>query len=268
MGAMKAVRIFGLVVALVSPAQADLIDTPAQLAGASVVLIGEVHDNPDHHLWQAGIVAQLSPAGVVFEMLGTDQAMVDPTSFATLEAYADAIDWAGSGWPEFSLYRPIFAALGSARIYGAALPRETVRNAVMDGAAAHFPGDPARFGLDQALSEDQQSTREAQQMAAHCNALPQQMLGGMVAAQRLRDAELARQVLIALEEVGGPVVVILGNGHARRDWGVAHMLHVAAPGLEVVSVGQLEHAAGDTEPYDFWRVTAAVDRGDPCAVFN
>ena len=52
-------------------AQEDWI---ARLAGADVVLLGEIHDNPEHHLRQAEAIASLSPAAVVFEMLTPDQA--------------------------------------------------------------------------------------------------------------------------------------------------------------------------------------------------
>jgi uncharacterized iron-regulated protein len=236
---------------------------------APVVILGEVHDNPHHHAWQGAVLTALRPAAVVFEMLTPDQAArIAPDLREDPDALAEAIGWADSGWPDFALYRPVFAALGDARVYGAALPYDAVRAAVSEGAAAQFAGDAARFGLDQDLPEDQQATRELLQAEAHCNALPEMLLSGMVEAQRLRDAGFAETVLQALEDTGGPVVLITGNGHARVDWAVPHMLSLAAPGLEVLSIAQLEEGQ-ETEdlPFDHWRVTEAAERDDPCAGF-
>ena len=69
--------------------------------------------------------------------------------------------------------------------------RGDVRRAVSEGAATVFGGAAPLFGLDAALDPEEQATREAGQMAAHCDALPEDVLPGMVEAQRLRDAALA-----------------------------------------------------------------------------
>lgn len=250
-------------------ATADSLTDLSVLAGVDVVVLGEVHDNPAHHLWQAEAVAFLTPSAVVFEMLTPDQAArVTPSLRAAPEALAAALEWETSGWPDFTLYRPVFAALGTSQLYGAALPYEDVRAAVSDGAAARFPGAAELFGLDQPLPEDQQATREAMQAEAHCNALPAALLPGMVEAQRLRDAGFAARVLEALEETGGPVVLITGNGHARTDWAVPAMIARAAPDVTVLSVGQFESEPEPGAPFDLWRVTEPAEREDPCAAFQ
>ena len=84
---------------------------------------------------------------------------------------------------------------------------------------------------DASLSLSALAERLNMQMDAHCGALPEEMLGGMVEAQRLRDAALAEGVLAALAESSGPVVVITGNGHARLDWGAPRMLERARPDI-------------------------------------
>jgi hypothetical protein len=206
---------------------------------------------------------------VVFEMLTPDQASrVTPRLAASEEALGAVLGWEASGWPDFGMYWPIFVAAGDAAIVGAAAPLDDVRAASRDGAGAVFGADAARFGLDAALPEAERTLREAGQLMAHCNAMPAEALPGMVEAQRLRDGWLARAALEAVEETGGPVVVITGNGHARRDWGVPALLAVAAPDLRVLSIGQFEDAAEAAPPFDFWLVTEAVERPDPCAAFR
>ncbi len=246
---------------------------PAELAAlppADVVILGEIHDNPLHHANQAAAVAALRPAALVFEMLTPEQAArVTPEIRGDAVALAAALGWEASGWPDFAMYHPVFTSAPAARVFGAGFPRAEVRRAASAGAAAVFGTEAGRYGLDRPLPAEEQAAREAEQAEAHCDALPAELLPGMVAAQRLRDAGLARAVAEAMEATGGPVAVITGNGHARRDWGLAVYLSRAAPGLSVLSVGQFETPPGDGEPpFDLWLVTEPAEREDPCAVFR
>ncbi|MET4102101.1 putative iron-regulated protein [Roseovarius sp. MBR-78] len=238
-------------------------------AAQDVWILGEVHDNPAHHAMQADRVMAIAPRALVFEMLSEAQAdRVSPALIADRQAMAEALDWAASGWPDFSMYHPIFVAAPEAAVYGAQVPREETR-AVFDGGLAESFGDgAATYGLTEPLPETEQAAREALQMAAHCDALPEEMLPGMVAVQRLRDAVLARAVVQAMEETGGPVAVITGNGHARRDRGVPSYLGRVAPDLEVFVLGQTEDGAPLQGGFDEVVSTPAVDRPDPCAAFR
>lgn len=240
-----------------------------QMQNAQVVVLGEVHDNPDHHRRQAEAVAAIAPRAVVWEMLTDVQAarfdaalMDDPAKLAA------QLDWSASGWPDFAFYHAIFKAAPTARVYGAAVPREAAMAAMRGGIAVAFGlQDAARFGLSIGLPEDEQSAREALQMAAHCDAIPEEMLPQMVSVQRLRDAELARAVVTAIEETGGPVAVITGNGHARRDWGLPVYVERVAPGLSMFVLGQSEAGRIDGE-FDIVLDSAAVERPDPCLAFR
>jgi uncharacterized iron-regulated protein len=244
--------------------------TSADLStSADVVILGEIHDNPAHHLFQAEAIRSLDPSAVVFEMFGPDGAEalagVDLTDAAAVD---QALGWEDSGWPEFGMYAPIFEALGDAAIFGGARPRDDVRRAMSEGAAQVFGDGAESLGLDRPLPEDEQAAREAEQMAAHCDALPAEMLPGMVQAQRLRDAALADTILRALDATGGTVAVITGNGHARRDWGIPTYLSAARAELAITTVGQFEAEPQGDVPFDHWRVTAPAEREDPCAAFR
>ncbi|KMW57972.1 putative lipoprotein [Candidatus Rhodobacter oscarellae] len=239
------------------------------LPPADVVLLGEVHDNPLHHENQATAVAALRPAALVFEMFTEAQALaLRPEMLVDQAALEQALGWEESGWPDFDLYFPIFEGAPGAAVFGGGAPHEAARAAVGEGAEAAFGAAGTIFGLDLALDDRERSKREAMQMAAHCDALPPEMMRGMVEAQRLRDAVLARAVIAAFQDTGGPVAVITGNGHARNDWGVPRMLRRAAPELRVLTVGQLETAPERSAPFDLWLVSDAPERADPCAAFN
>jgi uncharacterized iron-regulated protein len=252
--------------ALAEEFDASRFDT---LPPADVYLLGETHDNRFQHENQALAVAVLNPGALVFEMFGPAEALAaTPEARANADRLSDALGWADSGWPDFRMYYPIFVAAPDATVFGGALPRDVVRRAVSDGAAEVFGSGAELFGLDNALDADEQAQREAGQMAAHCDALPEHVLPGMVEAQRLRDAALTRAVVAALAETGGPVVVIAGNGHVRTDWGMPAMLATALPDATVLSIGQLEAGTDVDPPYDLWIVTPVAERDDPCAAFR
>ena len=245
--------------------------TPVALAAGAfdVHVLGEVHDNPTHHAEQARRVAEIAPAALVFEMLTEAQAARalpelrgDPT------ALEEALGWAESGWPDFTMYYPVFAAAPEARILGAAVPRAAARAAMRDGLAATFGDEVGRYGLTEALPPAEQAQRETLQQEAHCGALPDEMLPAMVAVQRLRDAALARAVVRALAATGGPVAVITGNGHARRDWGLPRVLARVAPEARVHVLLQGEEDVVPEGGHDEVVFAPAAPREDPCAAFR
>lgn len=243
---------------------------PLAADAADIVLIGEQHDNPAHHTLQATWVEMLAPAALVFEMLTPAQAALVTDDNRTAEEDLDRVlQWKESGWPDFGMYFPIFAAAPKAAIYGAAVPREQVRGMMQQELTEVFgAADAARFGLDRPLDPDQQAHREALQAEAHCDALPENLLPMMVSVQRLRDASLARAALEALEQTDGPVVVITGNGHARADWGAPVYLRHAAPDIALFSLAQGEEGAVPAGQFDATADSPGVDRGDPCDAFN
>ncbi len=249
------------------PAMAGRIADVAEIPAADVVILGEIHDNPQHHRNQADAVAALRPTALVFEMLTAEQAALITPENRDDPALATLLGWEQSGWPDFAMYRPILTAAPQAAILGAALAAESLRG-LRDPAAIAALLPDARFGLTKPLTAADQTAREAEQKAAHCDALPDDLLPYMVAVQRLRDAVLAERALDAFQEHGGPVVVITGTGHARRDQGIPAALALAAPQVQVLSVGQFEADPGPDAPYDLWIVTDATPREDPCAAFR
>lgn len=250
------------------PVWADPVLDAIQASGAEIVLLGENHDNPHHHSRQAEIVAALDPAVLVFEMLTTEQAARHQPGAGEADLRA-ALGWDDAGgWPDFAMYYPIFAAAPDAAIIGAGVPRERAREAMMRGTLEVFSGYGPRFELDEALPEGEQAQRLALQADAHCDALPEDMLPLMVEVQRLRDAELARAALAGLDAHGGPVIVITGNGHARRDWGVPALIMMARPDLRVFALGQAEDGIAITGVFDMVETSVPVERDDPCAAFR
>ena len=228
----------------------------ARAAAAQLLVLGERHDNADHHRLQAHVLERLRARGrapaLVFEMLdASDQSAIDRVlaeASPAPEALAAAVNWAQSGWPPFALYRPLFALALRQRwpIVAAGLPR---------GAAMHLARDPAsldptlaqRFGLAEPLAPAVNDELRAEMRDAHCGLMPEAMLGAMVLIQRVRDAQFAQHLHDAAARNDG-AVLITGNGHARNDRGVPAAL-ARAFGDRALSIA-IEEVHGDQQEPD------------------
>ncbi|MBL8714381.1 MAG: ChaN family lipoprotein [Myxococcales bacterium] len=250
------------------------------LAGAKVVLLGEKHDAPDHHRLQAAVIHALvlrtvRPA-VAFEMIEAEQqSKVDEaisTSPGDPDVIGDAVAWQTSGWPPFSLYRPLFVEVRShwLPVLGAGVSRTRLQGWVGKDAPPLPPELRAQHHLDDALPE--QASLEAELLASHCGALPKTAVGRMVLAQRIRDSVMAQTV--ADKE---HAVLIAGAGHVRNDRGVPWALSRIKPGTTTRSLAFVEVEGALQEPkayaavfhakalpFDFVWFTPRLDDEDPC----
>lgn len=249
-----------------------------QLAGARFVLLGETHDNPDHHRLQGELITSLAASGrpaVVFEMLDpARQAAIDSFE-GEVDAFAELVAWADSGWPAWSLYRPLFAATLAAElpIYAAELGREQTRLFMVDGLGMFDPAWVERFRLAEPLPAELQSAWLDEMFASHCEMVPREHLGGMVEIQRLRDARMADAMLRGAQ-AQGQAILVAGGGHARSDWGVPRSIRTVAAEGESISVGFVAAQPDVIDPreygasFDVLVFTPDVEREDPCASFK
>lgn len=263
--------------------------TPAQLraavAKARFLLLGETHDNPDHHRLQAQLLRTFVAAGrrpvVAFEMLNLDQQgaldafLQGPPDDAS--GLGAAVGWADTGWPPWSIYRPIAEVVldhGLAML-AAEMPQAKVKAVAIHGLAALEPERITELGLDRPLPPAWRETMLDELYVSHCELMPRAALAGMVAAQRVRNATMARRMRAAAGE--GSAVLIAGGGHARTDFGVPMRLRRNAAGAAVLSVVMVEARAGRDKPadyaanyqvarlpFDYVLFTPRVERQDPC----
>ena len=259
----------------------------AALAKARYVLLGERHDNPDHHRMQTALVRALLATGrrpaVAFEMFTDDDApaiarqlAVAPRDAAGL---AGAVDWKRSGWPDWAHYQPIAqAALDfDLPIVAANLAPATARALARGQRAALAEDFAARYALDRPMPGGAHAALTAEIREAHCGHLPAERIEGMVLAQRARDATLADRMLTV---AGDGAVLIAGNGHVRNDRGVPAYLRARDPMATVAVLAPLEVRDGATRPaeytaafdgglpYDWVWFTPRTDAADPCKGFR
>jgi uncharacterized iron-regulated protein len=247
----------------------------AALSRARFVLVGESHDNPDHHQAQAYVIERLVRAGrrpiVAFEQMdATQQAALDrylstrrtegaPEAQRDAAGLGRAIGWSNV-WPEWRFYEPIAEAAlrGGLALAAANLPDELVRRAMRDMGAldAAFA---ARTHLAEPLPEPERRMLERELVVMHCGTTGP-LIEMMITAQRVRDAALA-DALLRFDEgaMGGDGgVLIAGTGHTRSDRGVPWVLGKMAPERSVASLAMVEVAGPFTRPQDYARLYDAT----------
>ena len=243
----------------------------AELMRSDVILLGERHDNPHHHAVRSELINALAgrQPSVVMEYLDRG-ARLDPALPLLEEMQRAGFNPQGWQWP---LHEPLFAAARGAglTILGGNLSRSDARRVAMQGGPA-LDGALAGLLARAPLSGPAQKRLDADLVDGHCGHLPAVRLPNMRLAQRARDAAMASTLL---DGHSGPVILLAGNGHVRRDYGVAALLRELAPKRRLVSVGFFEsnadleqHLAGQRGVYDFVWITPQAVRDDPCAGFS
>jgi uncharacterized iron-regulated protein len=255
----------------------------AAVSGARFILLGERHDHPEHHALQASLLRRMIEAGrrpaVAFEMLDAAQAPALARHLAAAPRDAaglgDAVGWRRAGWPDWRLYQPIAEAALAAGLplVAANLPPGAARAAARGDLSALDPALVRRHALDRPAPA--QAALEAEIRDAHCGALPETLVPGLVVAQRARDAQMAERLVAG---AGDGAVLIAGAGHVRTDRGVPRALAPLGPDTRVVSVAFLEVADGWTAPaeyaarfdaprlpFDYVWFTTRADNVDHCA---
>lgn len=247
---------------------------PPAAFDADLLLIGEVHDNAMQHRMRLRWLEQLAERRrivIALEQLDAvnqgalDRARAaDPAAAARGDALpqrarrvAEAAGFDFRGW-HWEYYRLVIelALRRDLPLVAANLSRSETSDVARGRAPA--AREPAGWSAsDERALED--SIRRG-----HCGLLPESLIAPMAAAQRSRDARLARSVADAHRASGLPVVLLAGNGHVRRDIGVPRYLAELAPHARVFGIGLLEAGEATPAPFDAAEVTTAAPREDPC----
>jgi uncharacterized iron-regulated protein len=265
--------------------EASINSLMASVRRARFVLLGEKHDNPDHHRFQAFIYRKIFEAhrkpALAVEMVETKQQSVldqfisqHPTK---AEPLAGLLGWKKSGWPDWKMYQPIFqiALDHHLPLWATNLSRNDARSLVMEGEKS-----PAfsQIVWGKPLAEEQQKALFQEMRDNHCGQLPEKMIPGMALAQQARDATMANVLLEKTDKQGA--ILIAGAGHVRRDRGIPRFLieHESKPTW--ISIGFIEvdpswknpddyaqRYHSSRIPFDLVWFTPRASNEDPCQGF-
>ena len=185
-----------------------------RLATAARVIVGEQHDNREHHQLQLWLLQDLSErraqGSLLLEMLTpSQQSRVDAVRQASPPP-ADmpaALAWQ-PGW-DWSLYGPIveFALKQPYPLRAANLDDAEVRST--------YAAPPSLSG-SHANAASVKATLLAQIGESHCGLLPATQMPAMLAVQQQRDRRMAERLFAA----PAPALLLAGAYHARKDVGV------------------------------------------------
>jgi uncharacterized iron-regulated protein len=277
-------------------AEADLL---AAAGRARFVLLGERHGNPEHHALQARLVAATAAGdravAVVAEQLDfPQQAAIDACLAGCPNFGADLgarVGWERTGWPPYALYAPVFEAAGQVGATVLAGNPGASRIRALSRGEPATPDEGWAAAAREPLSAAGRERLVQDLVDGHCGHLPAERTEPLVYAQRLRDAAMTATLLRGVGAgmstgvgagmntgtgAGGAAeraaVLIAGNGHARRDYGVPTLLGDASTlviGFTEVTANE-RSAAKYAEPdaFDYVWFTARVDEPDPCEQFR
>lgn len=232
----------------------------ARLSKPARVIIGEQHDNADHHavqLWLLQNLGQQREQGsLLLEMLTADQqARVDqvrnssppPDDLTAALAWQDGWDW--------NLYGPIvrFALTQPYPLLAANLDNSEIRAVYRHPPALDGTRTNAATVKSELLGEISDS---------HCGLLPQSQMPAMLAVQQQRDRRMATRLF----EAPAPALLLAGGFHARKNVGVPlHALDLGAS--EAPTVLMLAEQGSQITPAmaDYVWFTPATPTQDYCA---
>lgn len=277
----KTIKTLGWLLAFALPhADAQIIDLRSgeeiseqaladRLRAQDVVLLGELHDNPRHHALRAELIARFAGSGttVVAEHLPAP-ARVRFNGALQSDLEAAGFDAKGWGWP---LHQPLFDGIRAQglALVGGNLPKGFSKQLMSKGADA-LPAPLAEAYRASPLATEATKQLDQDLVDGHCGQLPERYLAPMRLVQRATDASMADSLL-----AHRPAVLVAGNGHVRKDYGVPQVLRAMSPSLKMVAVGFYEDGADRQElvqslasRYDYLWLTGRAERSDLCEGFK
>lgn len=254
---------FGRILELASGRPISPRQLVERLAQAGRVLVGEQHDNPDHHalqLWLSRELSRRRPQGsVLMEMLDPgQQERVAAAQIASRAGRALGDPFAALAWQpgwDWSLYGPLvlYQLRQPHPLLAANLERSEVLRIYRQRPALRGERSTAAVVRGSLLEDIRRS---------HCGLLPDSQLPAMLAVQQQRDRRMAEALLAAPK----PSLLLAGAFHVRKDLGVPlHLADLDAGQAQVVLILAEVGRRVDAGMADYVWFTAAQPEQDHCA---
>jgi uncharacterized iron-regulated protein len=238
-------------------AQAAATTQATPPAAPAVLLLGEVHDNPDGHRARLALLRQRIDAGwhpaIAMEQFDREHQPDLDRAQASCHDAACVIAMAAPGktsW-NWEFYAPVIelALREHLPLLAANLSRADAGKVVEHGYDRPIPPAVLQPQVDEVR-------------AGHCGMLPEEMLAPMATAQVARDIAMADVLAAHARAAGDGVVLLAGNGHVRRDFAVP--LWLRERGIASEAIGFVEDPA-EAAHFDRAEVVPPFARPDPCA---
>ena len=253
------------------------------MADSRFVLIGEKHDNADHHqleLYLLKMLVERNTANNTIPSVAVTLEMLDSSQQSKVDLVMERIrqndgpeleltelqrslEWPPQGWPWEDYSALIGWTLNSGlSLYAGNIGGETMKTVYKNGI-------DDRFASASALKKPVQDELLDQVFDGHCGLLPRESLASMVDIQLVRDSQMARALTVS---AGKQNVLIAGAGHTRIDTAVPKHLQVLGESsvlsVALVEVDPEKFEVADYPLFDRYDVaifTPVATRHDYCA---
>lgn len=198
------------------------------ISSVDLIFLGEVHDNPEHHLVQIQVLQALSAscsrvdlAMEVFQKPLQDSIDGYVQGEMSEDEFLDAIDWKTSWGYAYHFYRPLllWARENANRILAVNAPVEIVRKVAREGLEGLAPEEresiAAEIDLDQ--SAHRRYLRRAYEQHRHDEL---DSFDSFYEAQCVWEETMADNISAYMKDGKNKLVVIAGNGHLVNKYGV------------------------------------------------
>ena len=250
--------------------QVNVQDLISAIHDADIILLGELHDNLFQHRARADLISKLQSEEIVIvsEHLSFGREL---TYSGILLEDLEIIGFNKKAW-NWPLHEVLYKKFEefSLPVFGVNLSKEDINNIY---AGRGFSQSDILTPIVKRSTLDSQSKDKLinDLIVGHCGVLEEDLLSFMYKVQRYRDAGMAY-----IASKVAPAIVIAGNGHVRRDYGVPQILKKINPNGNVISIAFLEidklsqttdnlikKLFKDADTDYIW-LTEAVSRVDPC----
>lgn len=210
-----------------------------ELKDVDVVFVGEVHNNPEHHLIQLQILQGLlarygTPLSVAMEFFDkTRQPQLDQYMRGETEetAFLDAVSWKNNWRFPYHFYRPLIVLVRDqgTRLLGINVPHTIVKKVARGGLKSLTPEERALVAEEMDFENKAHRQYLERIFEQHTFASPHKgdnkgNFEYFYQAQCVWDETMAENIAAYMKKNTGRMVVFTGNGHIIQKFGIPDRL--------------------------------------------
>jgi uncharacterized iron-regulated protein len=199
------------------------------LSGCDVIFVGEIHDNPEHHLIEVQILQALADRagnhlsiGMEFFQRGQQEAIDQYLQGAISEdGFLDAVKWKESWGFDYLLYRPLMllSKERGMRVLALNAPSVIVRKVARSGLSGLTAEERDQIAKEIDLGNEAHRKYVREAFTGHQHADLKQF-ERFYEAQCVWEETMAETISRHLASSGGKMVTFSGNGHIVYKFGI------------------------------------------------
>jgi len=208
-----------------------------EIASKEIIFVGEVHDNPEHHLIQIQIIQALidhdGPVTVAMEIFQKpQQPSLDQylKGDLTEEDFLSKMNWRGEWGIDYHLYRPILlmAKRNRSKVLAINAPRDIVKKVARHGLKSLDSIERKLLAKEIDLSNKAHRDYVHRVYTHHAHKDLKQF-DYFYEAQCVWEDSMAHNLVEYLKRNGAKLIVIIGNGHIVNRFGFLHQSRLKVP---------------------------------------